>query len=205
MADYPVYEIKITYACQLCEIKHVAINRIKGGMLAQELATGGKLMGQCLEMAKRGVVKEFFKAHPKAKISEFIIGEGSRLKGLETITHSEDTIDHDDIGVPMLVEEVSAFRDELIEEGKDILEEKSPEELEKAGPIETGVKPGMSYEEVKAMVENKLKELEMEHKRLAMALEEVVKQIGLFKGLVEATQPSKTVKATSGNPGDVGN
>jgi len=193
MADYPVYEIKIIYDCQICKSEHIVVNRIKGAVLAAELATGGKLTGQCLEMAKRDIVKEFFKAHPKVKISDFIIGEKSRLKGIEIITHSADTVDTDDIGIPMLPEEVSAFRDELIEQEKDILkpEEKSIEELEKAGPIETGVKPGMTFEEVKAMVENKLKELEMEGKRLSMALEEVEKQTRLFKSLVEASKAAE--------------
>lgn len=192
MAEYPQYEIKVIYKCQLCKENHVAIGRIKGGALVAELA-GGASRGQlltkrCMEMTKKNVVKEFFKAHPKAGLDDF---KFDTLKAEEIVAHGEEKeeINRDTLGVPMTEGELKEIVDELGREDEIRKETaSSAKEAEGAGPIETGRKKGMDFDEVTAKVKKRLEELEEREKQLSAELLLVQHEKRQFKELVEAAE-----------------
>jgi hypothetical protein len=200
MAEYPQYEIKVIYKCQLCKEDHVSIARAKGGGLAAELAGGaprGQLLTKrCMEIAKKGVIKDFFKAHPKAGLGDF---KFDILKAEETVAHGENAeeINKDTLGVPMTEEEVKEIVDELGRE--DEIKggtASSIEEVEGAGPIETGREKGMDFEGVQKMVEEKLDRLVEAEKELTVKLAIVNAEIKQFRELVEAAKRVRIDKKT---------
>ena len=207
MADYPKYEIMVTYECVICKGRHVAYGKAVGSALAAELAGGGAVKGQtlvarCLEMAKRNVVKEFFKAHPKAALGDFDL---NMLRARETVVHNKDFTDTDTLGVPMVREEVASIMDEMVEEAKgkkveakiaseeDKLSGKTIqlEEMEEKAPLDTGSEPSMSFESVQLKVQEELKRLRGERLKLTEQLAKVEKDLANFETLEEAMKGSK--------------
>lgn len=192
MVEYPQYEIKVIYKCQLCKENHVSIARAKGGALAEELAGGGSrgqsLVKQCLGAAKKNTIKEFFKAHPKAGLSDF---KFDTLKAEETVAHGENAeeINKDTLGVPMTEGELKGIVDELGREDE-IKEEiaLSAEEAEGAGPIETGIKKGMDFDGVEGMVKRRLAELIKREHQLSAELLLVQQEMKQFRELAEAAK-----------------
>lgn len=193
MAKYPQYEIKIIYDCELCKDKHVAVGRAVGSALAAELAgatmaKGQTIRGQCMGMAKKGVIKGFFAAHPESAVGDFRVDS---LRGIETVVHDEETTDTDKIGIAMTKGEVAE-----IVEGLNLSEKVDEiEEAEKTGPIETGIKKGMNFEEVRKVVERRLEELEIQEKALIAKLENVQMERKRFEKLVETAKEAEKIEA----------
>jgi len=170
MAEYPKYELKILYDCSLCKNEHTSTSRLVGSQLAAELAGsiapgGQSLLKRGKEIAKRNLVRDFFSIHP------------------------------DKIGIPMVMSEVENWHGELMaEKGEAVVakeKELSIEELEKLGPIETGIKKGMDFDGVEGMVKKRLAELIEREKQLSAELLLVQHEKKQFQELADAAEKAR--------------
>lgn len=193
MGEYPYCEVKVAYDCHLCKDKHTAVVKAKKSMDVD--ARRGYL-----EMAKRDCVFEFFRQHKEAEAKSFDL---NKLTGLEVLCYAEDEVEREEIGVPMIKEDVIAWRKELF--GEIVAEEiKEPEEeegtalsierAEELAPIETGIKKGMDFGEVEAMVKERLLELLKKEERLLAELILVQNEKKQFKELVDATKKAREIR-----------
>jgi len=185
MADYPQYEIKIIYRCDLCDVEHTAIARAKGHRLAQEIGTGvGKARASCMVIAKKGIVEEFLKAHPKATASDF---HEKTLLAEEVTVHDEKTTEKEQVGVPVTAEEIVGYFEQI--KGASALEAKEQDqkltsvEAEELSPLNTG-SPSMSFDEVCEKATEMLDSLLEEEKKLSERLEIIQSEIRRFRTLL---------------------
>jgi len=198
MAEYPKYELKILYDCSLCKNEHTSTSRLVGSQLAAELAGsiapgGQSLLKRGKEIAKRNLVRDFFSIHPEAKVSDFDV---DKLIGHEMVQHTEDDEKElDKIGIPMVMSEVENWHGELMaEKGEAVVakeKELSIEELEKLGPIETGIKKGMDFDGVEGMVKKRLAELIEREKQLSAELLLVQHEKKQFQELADAAEKAR--------------
>jgi len=211
MAKYPQYEIKVIYKCNLCDTEHTAIARAVGAELAAELG-GGAPPGltatkRCLELAKQNVVREFFKVHPKAKLGDF---ELDRLKADETMVlgDSEEDINRDTVGIPMIEAEVASIMDEIaIEEKKEVFlpssEKKDAEALAEKTLSLTGEKKKLDFDKISAdgievVIRKRLEELEVEEKELTTRLMLIQHEIKQIEAMIKATESVKKEEKMEG-------
>lgn len=191
MADYPKYEIKIIYDCGICKSEHTATAQASGSALAAELA-GGAPKGQtirdrCMDLAKKGIVKDFIAAHPESAVGDFRV---DNLRAIETVVHNEDFTDTDKIGVSLTESEVAG-----IVEGLQTSKVDEVTKAEEVGFLEAGIKKGMNFEGVRKMVERRLEDLEKQEKELTAKLEIVQTERKQFEKLVETAKEAEKVEA----------
>jgi len=194
MADYPQYEIKIIYDCGLCKEEHTATAQAFGSALAAELAGGAlpkgqTIRGRCMDLAKKGIIKDFFAVHPEETVGDFRV---DNLRAIETIVHNEDFTDTDKIGVSLTENEVAGIVEELkISE----VEKSEVEKAEEVGSLTTGMKKGVDFLGVRDMVERRLEDLKKQEKELITKLEIVQTEKQQFEKLVETAKLAEKIEA----------